>query len=66
LRFSQAKQRSTTYRRGWTSNPTWFGILRTISMAMQVALATRLGAVGEGTAAAGTGGSTHKETEPAS
>ena len=41
FRPSHAKQRSTTHRRGCTSSPTCPGILRTISMAMEVASRTR-------------------------
>ena len=41
FRPSHAKQRLTTHRRGCASNPTCPGILRTISMAMEVASRTR-------------------------
>lgn len=41
LHWSQATRRSTTQRRELTSKPTWSGLLRTIWIAMPVALATR-------------------------
>jgi len=40
LRPIQAKNRSTTQRRGLTAKPTWSGFLRTISTAMNVAVVT--------------------------
>ena len=42
LRPIQAKNRSTTQRRGFTAKPIWSGFLRTISTAINVALATRV------------------------
>jgi hypothetical protein len=41
FRLIQAKVRSTTHRRGWTSKPVWSANLRTIWMVMEVASATR-------------------------
>ena len=41
FRLIQAKNRSTTQRRGSTVNPTWLGSLLTISTTIRVALATR-------------------------
>ena len=41
FRLIQAKNRSTTQRRGSTVSPTWLGSLLTISTTIRVALATR-------------------------
>ena len=40
LRPIQAKNRSTTQRRGFTAKPIWSGFLRTISTAINVAVVT--------------------------
>ena len=41
FRLIHAKKRSITQRRAMTAKPTWLSDLRTTSMRMQLALATR-------------------------